>query len=176
MVILAGRYKGKSIKTDPRAVYRPTQSRIRKSLFDMLGDLDGATVLDLYAGSGILGFEAVSRGADHVTFVDHHYRVIQLLKTNAELFDGLSCRIVKMDAIRFLESCGRYDLIIADPPYGTISAIAKTGKISLIEMCLARLKLGGRFVLETSSGEKCISGDREKIYGDTKLIIWSKTT
>ena len=69
MRILAGRYKGRSIKTISSSSYRPTQSRIRKSLFDILGPLDGISFLDLYAGSGIIGFEAASRGAIDVTFV-----------------------------------------------------------------------------------------------------------
>ena len=70
MRILAGRFKGRSIKTVSSTSYRPTQSRIRKSLFDILGPLDGFSFLDLYAGSGIIGFEAASRGAIDVTFIE----------------------------------------------------------------------------------------------------------
>ena len=63
MNILAGRFKGHNIRTVAKASYRPTASRIRKSIFDILGNLNGCSVLDLFAGSGILGFEAASRGA-----------------------------------------------------------------------------------------------------------------
>ena len=69
MNILAGRFKGQKIRTIAKASYRPTTSRVRKSIFDMLGDLDEYSVLDLFAGSGILGFEAASRGATAITFV-----------------------------------------------------------------------------------------------------------
>jgi len=82
MRILAGRYKGRSIKTISSSSYRPTQSRIRKSLFDILGPLDGISFLDLYAGSGIIGFEAASRGAIDVTFVENNYITIKLLHKN----------------------------------------------------------------------------------------------
>ena len=70
MQIHAGQYKGRRIKTVKNLPYRPTTSIVRKSLFDILNNISGKTVLDLYAGSGVIGFEAASRGAKQVTFVD----------------------------------------------------------------------------------------------------------
>ena len=78
MNILSGRYKGLEIKTNKRLSYRPTSSKVRKSIFDILGSLHGLSVLDIFAGSGILGFEAASRGAAKLTFVDNNRKVIAL--------------------------------------------------------------------------------------------------
>ena len=86
MQIQAGQYKGRRIKTVSNAPYRPSTSVVRKSLFEILGDLSGKHVLDLFAGSGILGFEAASRGAESVTFVELSMRVISLLKMNGSIF------------------------------------------------------------------------------------------
>ena len=72
MKILSGQYKGLEIKTDKSLSYRPTSSRVRKSIFDILGSLQKLSVLDIFAGSGILGFEAASRGATKVSFVDNN--------------------------------------------------------------------------------------------------------
>mgnify|MGYP000468733032 CR=1 FL=1 len=82
MQIHAGRYKGRRIKTVANVSYRPTMALVRKSLFDILGDLTGYHVLDLFSGSGILGFEAASRGAKSVTFVENSMRINSLLKIN----------------------------------------------------------------------------------------------
>ena len=79
MQIQAGQYKGRRIKTVANAPYRPSTSVVRKSLFEILGDLSGKHVLDLFAGSGILGFEAASRGAESVTLVELSMRVISCL-------------------------------------------------------------------------------------------------
>ena len=87
MRILAGRFKGRSIKTISSTSYRPTQSRIRKSLFDILGPLNGLSFLDLYAGSGIIVFEAASRGSDNVAFVENDYTTIKLLHENVQNFE-----------------------------------------------------------------------------------------
>ena len=85
MNIIAGRFNGQKIRTSAKASYRPTTSRVRKSIFDILGDLEGCSVLDLFAGSGILGFEAASRGAAAVTFVDNDRRNVQLIHVNSKM-------------------------------------------------------------------------------------------
>ena len=87
MNIIAGRYKGLQIKTSKNLLYRPTSSRVRKSIFDILGNLNSLSVLDIFAGSGILGFEAASRGASEITFVDNNRKLIELIKTNSNKFD-----------------------------------------------------------------------------------------
>ena len=82
MQIHAGEFKGRRIKTVKNAPYRPTTAVVRKSLFDILVNIENKTFLDLFAGTGIIGFEAVSRGARKVTIIDNSIRVCALLKIN----------------------------------------------------------------------------------------------
>ncbi|HBR86278.1 MAG TPA: 16S rRNA (guanine(966)-N(2))-methyltransferase RsmD, partial [Candidatus Marinimicrobia bacterium] len=110
MRILSGRFKGHSIKTVSSTSYRPTQSRIRKSLFDILGPLDGLSFLDLYSGSGIIGFEAASRGAADITFVENDYTSFRLLNENAEKFDKNIFSFIKKNVLIFLNTRNKYDI------------------------------------------------------------------
>ena len=80
MRILAGRFKGQRIITKKNLPYRPTKSLVRKSIFDRLNPFNFSLVLDLFSGSGIFGFEAASRGADHITFVEKNSKAIDLIK------------------------------------------------------------------------------------------------
>ena len=170
MNILAGHFKGQKIRTIMKARYRPTTSRVRKSIFDMLGDLDEYSVLDLFAGSGILGFEAASRGATAITFVDNNRRNVKSIHVNSQIFqDQVEMKVVYKDWYNYLRVCRDYDIIFADPPYGKID-IAK-----LVEKCLSTLLNNGRFVLETSSRESIPVGGRSKKFGDTMITIWTKT-
>ena len=95
MQIHAGLYKGRRVKTVKNAPYRPTTSSVRKSLFDIIGNLQGKKILDLFAGSGIVGFEAASRGANLITFVESSMRVNSLLKINGSLFKQTNFEYVK---------------------------------------------------------------------------------
>ena len=97
MNILSGIYKGQKIKTVQSLPYRPTQTRIRKSLFDILGDLTDMSVLDLFSGTGILGFEAASRGADTVTFVENNTTVVNMLQQNVKLFQKTNFNVFRQD-------------------------------------------------------------------------------
>ena len=170
MNILAGRFKGQKIRTIAKASYRPTTSRVRKSIFDILGDLEGCSVLDLFAGSGILGFEAASRGAVAITFVDNNRQNVQLLHVNSQNLQGLvNMEVVCKDCFHYLRVRHKYDIIFADPPYGIID-ISK-----LVEKCLTTLVNNGRFVLETSFRESIPSGGSSKRYGDNMITIWTKT-
>ena len=173
MQILAGQYKSRRIITSSKLPYRPTQTRIRKSLFDILGNLSGKTVLDLYAGSGILGFEAASRGAAEITFVEKNRKMTKILHRNSSFFTDTIFNVENDSAEAFLDTDELYDIIIADPPYELTEAKNGTTGKSLIDLCFNRLKLHGTFILEMSS-KSDIKGDREKYYGDTKLVFWNK--
>lgn len=166
MKILSGLYKSRSVKTESNASYRPTSSRVRKSLFDILGSLDGLDVLDLFAGSGILGFEAMSRGGSSVTFVEKNASSVHLIKQNAAAL-GLDCRVRKTDVTAYLQSCPPFDLIFADPPYG------KFDLQSLVELCLNNLNNGGRLIIESSKHDAELSGGKIKHYGDTRLTFFT---
>ena len=151
MQIHAGRYKGRRIKTVKNAPYRPTTSIVRKSLFDILKNISGKTLLDLFAGSGIIGFEALSRGAKTITFVDSSLRVNSLLKMNSIFFKEEEIIFIKNDVFKFLKNCDSYDFIFADPPY-------KFDNFNeLIEQAISHLNDNGVFVLESSVQEYSIS-------------------
>ena len=130
MNIISGRYKGLQIKTNKRLPYRPTSSRVRKSIFDILGNLNSLSVLDIFAGSGILGFEAASRGASEITFVDNNRKLIELIKTNSNKFDKeFNTNIICSKWDYFLKKQYQYDIIFADPPYGKIDIFSKRKNI-----------------------------------------------
>ncbi len=168
MQILAGKYKGVKIQTSAKYDYRPTQSKVRKSLFDILGDLSNNTVIDLFAGSGILGFEALSRMAKSVIFVETNTNLVKLLYKNSLKFDEQSCTIKKMDAYKYINKEQSVDLILIDPPYG------QKDLNLLVKLCLNMLNPGGTLVLETSLKDEVIKADNERIYGSTRLSFWSK--
>lgn len=168
MQILAGRYKGVSIQTSAKYEYRPTQSKVRKSLFDILGDLSDKTVIDLFAGSGILGFEALSRMAKSVIFIETNKKLVQLLYKNCIKIDEQKCTIKKMDVYKFLKEKHSADLILVDPPYG------QKDLNLLIKLCLNMLNPDGTLVLETSTKDEHINADSERIYGSTTLSFWRK--
>jgi 16S rRNA (guanine966-N2)-methyltransferase len=128
--IVAGRFRGRALaalgKGDPAAHLRPTSDRTRESLFNILaggrfGDpVTGARVLDLFAGTGALGLEALSRGAAFATFVDDGMKALGLIRQNIALCGAeAETRIVKRDARRLPPNeDAPYDLVFLDPPYG----------------------------------------------------------
>ena len=122
MQILAGTYKGRKIRSSSSHAIRPCSSRVKKSLFDTLAariDFEGIAVLDVFAGFGSLGFEALSRGAGSVTFVDQHVDALKAMKATAlQLGEQESVRIVNADVLAFLgRAIGPFDLMFCDPPY-----------------------------------------------------------
>jgi len=168
MQILAGRYKGVPIQTSTKLNYRPTQSKVRKSLFDILGNLSDLSVVDIFAGSGILGFEALSRGAKKVTFIENNHQLVKLLHKNNIKLNPERCRIRKTDVFKFIGEKHDFDIILCDPPYG------QKDLNLLIKFCLNMLNPNGVFVLETSTKDDHIKADNERIYGSTKLSFWRK--
>ncbi|MEK9139233.1 MAG: 16S rRNA (guanine(966)-N(2))-methyltransferase RsmD [Bacteroidota bacterium] len=122
MRVITGLYKGRVLKTVKDLSVRPATDRVKQTIFDMLAnriEMEGATVLDLFAGSGSLGIEALSRGARHVTFVESNADALDFIEENVRVLDcEEATEIVSMDAMQFLRrSQEHYDLIFADPPY-----------------------------------------------------------
>ena len=122
MQILAGIYRGRKIRSLSSHAIRPCSSRVKKSIFDTLTsriDFEGASVLDLFAGFGSLGFEALSRGAARVSFVDQHIDSLKALKATATQLGVQECvKIVNADVSAFLgRAKGPFDLLFCDPPY-----------------------------------------------------------
>ena len=119
--IVSGRWGGRRLKTPKGRHLRPTSERVREAWMSVLGDqLEGAAVLDLFAGSGALGLEALSRGAAHATFVESSRTVASCLRGNIAALDADSlCDVVVADVFSYLEGVepGAYDIAFADPPY-----------------------------------------------------------
>jgi len=115
--VIAGELRGRRIVAPRGTKTRPTSDFVRETAFNLIGPVDGATVLDLYAGSGALGIEALSRGAEWGLFVDSSREACRAIGANLESL-GLKATVLCQDAERALATeGGRYDLILADPPY-----------------------------------------------------------
>ncbi|MGD8780406.1 MAG: 16S rRNA (guanine(966)-N(2))-methyltransferase RsmD [Ignavibacteria bacterium] len=123
MRVITGKLKGRTIKMPKSKLVRPTTDKNKEAIFNYLNnfvDFDGITACDIYAGSGSLGIEIISRGAKEVHFIEKNYNVLNVLKENLKTL-GIedSAKVFKTDAVKFskFESHIQYDLIIADPPF-----------------------------------------------------------
>jgi len=123
MRIISGEYKGRFINVPKSDLIRPTTDRVRETLFNILNNeinFNGIKVLDIYAGSGSLGLECLSRGAESVNFVEKNFVIYKNLNENIKLLNAeLSCKIFKMEALKFSNKNHeqKYNLILADPPF-----------------------------------------------------------
>ena len=117
--IIGGEWRSRRIRFTPRAELRPTPDRVRETLFNWLGqDLTGLVCLDLFAGSGALGFEAVSRGAKRVVMVERDRAAYAALVENREALGARQVELVRADALEFVRADrGEYDVIFLDPPF-----------------------------------------------------------
>ena len=120
MRVVSGRYRGRRLAAPDGLNTRPTLDRVKENLFNLLPDVSGARVLDLFSGSGGLGIEALSRGAASVDFCDSDREAVRCLRRNLEGMEGTFC-IRACDWRAALAACGReakqFDLILLDPPY-----------------------------------------------------------
>lgn len=132
--IVGGQWRSRLIDVAKSPGLRPTPDRVRETLFNWLGqDLDGLSCLDLFAGTGILGFEAASRGAAHVSMVECNPRVFANLRTTQITLQAAQVELIRSDALEFAHSCSRrFDLVFLDPPYNQ-------GWLDRIEPMLGRL-------------------------------------
>jgi 16S rRNA (guanine966-N2)-methyltransferase len=117
--IIAGKWRSRIVSFPAAAQLRPTPDRVRETLFNWLGQhLDGLSCLDLFAGSGALGFEALSRGAARVVMVESDKRVVASLRDSAQTLGATDLAVVQDDALRYLRAAReRFDLAFVDPPY-----------------------------------------------------------
>jgi 16S rRNA (guanine966-N2)-methyltransferase len=136
--VITGRYKGLMLRSTPGNQVRPTQDRVRESLFSILSDIvSDARVLDLFAGFGTLGIEALSRGAQSASFVERNRGVAALLQSNIDRIGHSECKVIVAEtakALRRLSKEGaQFDLVFLDPPYNkglverTLEEIARSG-------------------------------------------------
>lgn len=123
MRIIGGQFKSRAISMPKGVDIRPTQDKVREALFNMLGDINGKKVLELFAGSGAFGIEALSRGAEHVTFVDNNFKCAATIRANLESLgvDRLHYDIIKANAIsepsKLAKDGNKFDIVFLDPPY-----------------------------------------------------------
>jgi 16S rRNA (guanine966-N2)-methyltransferase len=142
--IIAGKWRSRIVKFPAAAQLRPTPDRVRETLFNWLGqDLHGQSCLDLFAGSGALGFEALSRGAARVVMVERDRQIATGLRESARTLDA-ELDIVEGEALGYLQSGGeKFDVAFVDPPYASDLAASALKKLP------ARLNPGARVYVET---------------------------
>ena len=123
--IIAGKWRSRLVSFPPAAELRPTPDRVRETLFNWLGQrLDGLACLDLFAGSGALGFEALSRGAASVVMVESDRDVAKALRDSARVLEAEGLEIVQSDAFAYLErSRDKFDVVFVDPPFASDLAL-----------------------------------------------------
>lgn len=169
MRIVAGRWRGRRIEAPPGLAVRPTLDRVREAWMSILErDIPGSRVVDLFAGSGALGLETLSRGAASADFVEKDLRTIRVLQKNLDLLDAGDASVIRRaDAVRFAEGLGsyEYDLAVADPPY--------TGGFAarLAEVWLAR-PFARILSVEHDSREKLPGATDTRRYGSSAITFY----
>jgi 16S rRNA (guanine966-N2)-methyltransferase len=176
MRVVAGRFKGHPLRS-PRRTTRPTLNRVREAVFSMLGPLEDLAVLDLYAGSGALGIEALSRGAASATFVDSDAAAASAIRQNLERTRAEGGDVVRADAIAFLRNAGRHegrwDLAFCDPPYRLAARLGEP----LSRMLEPVLAPGARVVCESAHRQPLeldLPLEKQRRYGDTRIAVYRR--
>jgi 16S rRNA (guanine966-N2)-methyltransferase len=178
MRIVAGRYGGRRLGAPPGRETRPTSDRVREALFSVLGPLDDARVLDLFAGTGALGLEALSRGARHATFVDSAPAAVRAVRANLDALavPAEATSVQRQDVRAFLRSARgarhEYDLVLLDPPYRLAAELGRELSPLLREVVAP----GGRVVGESDRRapldlDPDLPMTDERRYGDTLIRI-----
>jgi len=152
--IIAGSRKGATIFAPTGLDTRPTGDRVREAAFMLVGPVDGASVLDLFAGSGAMGLEALSRGAERAVFVESRREACRTIERNLDKLGLTGATVLCIDATRALAAevaAGRrYDLVLVDPPYAMFSSL-QTPLAAYLPVVLAE---DGLVVVETGSSEE----------------------
>lgn len=184
MRIVAGTFRGRRLAAPRGRDVRPTADRVREALFSILGELEGLRVLDLFAGTGALGLEALSRGASSATFVELDRQAHEVVRRNldATISDGAhAAELIKGDASRVVRSLAlaerHFDLVFFDPPYDRTAELVEELGASLPTVCAAQ----ARVVLEVAGRHRGVIAraaelwraevELERSYGDTAIGI-----
>jgi 16S rRNA (guanine966-N2)-methyltransferase len=127
MRVIAGSRKGHKLAAPRGLDTRPTSDRVRENIFNLVGPVDDAKVLDLFAGSGAMGIEALSRGAATAAFVEHDADAVRTIERNLDRLRLTGARVVRGDVLRTIAqeatAGAKYDLVLVDPPYGMLTEI-----------------------------------------------------
>lgn len=184
MRITGGTYRSRALVAPKGPATRPTSDRVREALFSMLVSDgvfsgDGPRVLDLYAGSGALGFEALSRGASRIVFVEMARPALTAIRENAEALDvtgDVEILALRVDRALAKDELGAFDLVLLDPPYADVKEKAFA---EILDLAAKRVAEGGILVLEhASNDEPTVAGlevDRRRRHGDTTLSLFRRT-
>jgi 16S rRNA (guanine966-N2)-methyltransferase len=181
MRVIGGRLGGRRLRAPRGTATRPTSDRVREATFAMLGDMQGASVLDLFAGTGALGIEALSRGAIRAVFVERDARALRALRANLDSLELSQphAEVREADALAALRSARRrretYDLVFIDPPYRQLPALER----ALGDLLPALLAPAARVVLESDKRVQLSIGaeagrleiGQQRRYGDTTITI-----
>lgn len=176
MRIIAGTHKGATIFAPADSRTRPTADKVRGAIFNMLGSVEDMRVLDLFAGSGALGLEALSRGASEAVLVENHASAVKAIVRNVTKLKLDNARAVRRDYLAFLKDAvkkdQRFDLIFVDPPYKMHRVIEPELKKWLPQIIASE----GIAVVESGAGDEILIAAEilaDKIYGDTRVRIFT---
>jgi 16S rRNA (guanine966-N2)-methyltransferase len=177
MRIIAGEFRGRSIESVRDLSVRPTTDRAKQTIFDILSnriDFEGLEVLDLFAGSGSLGLEAISRGVKSVTFIDKARKSLEVLEKNVAMLGcGPQCSVYQADVFWYLKNINHpYDIVFTDPPY-------KLENIGILPNAIydSGVLRNGTYVVMEHSRESVIELDEtrfeilKKAFGQTTVLI-----
>ena len=179
MRIIAGSGKGRRLKSLEGMSTRPTTDRVKESIFNIIQfDIEGREVLDLFAGTGQLGIEALSRGAAHATFLDQKTEAVRVIRENlAAAGYERQATVLQGDALAYLSGCARkFGLIFLDPPYA--GGLLKKALENIARFDI--LSDGGIIVCETSAQEGSLSLSvpyihiRDYHYGKTRISLYGR--
>ncbi len=173
--IVAGARRSRRLRVPPGRAVRPTSEMVREAIFDSLGPIVGLSVLDLFAGSGAMGLEALSRGAERCLFVEEDRKVAEVLRANIRDLDyEHASRVVVADyraALQDLVQAGeRFDLLFVDPPYRMLP----DAEVTLEPLAPSLLQDCGVVVIESEKTSHPTLGDVpvfDRVYGDTRVTM-----
>lgn len=181
MRVISGSRRGRSLQAIPGKSTRPTTDKVKEAIFSMIGQPyhDGSWGLDLYAGTGGLGIEALSRGLEHMIFVDQNKKAFDIIKQNLTSLDLLDqSEVYKNEASRALKAIVKrelkFTLIFLDPPYAEQKIASQLAVFDDYKLLVP----GGMIVVETGTGEELPSRvgslflAKNQVYGDTEIRIY----
>lgn len=176
MRVITGTARGRRLKTPDNYDIRPTTDNVKESVFNIIQfNIEGRQVLDLFAGTGQLGIECLSRGAAGAVFVDRDRNAVRIVKDNLKTC-GMKATVLQEDSISFLNHCGKFDVIFIDPPYDSDLYESALKIINLVDI----LSEGGIIICEARR-EKVLPEmtepyrkRKEYNYGKVKICIYTK--
>lgn len=186
MRIISGKFKGRVLKSTTGPGYRPAMGRVREAVFSML-EARGiiwpqCSILDLYAGTGSLAFEALSRGGVFAMLVENYPAAVKVLQKNTELFslDASQCIVVDKDVLTFLRRrpTRLYDVIFVDPPYAknllppTLNLLLQNDWVAGEAIVFAEIERHLKY--DVQSIHKDLELVTDKFFGQTRVLIWKK--